>query len=134
MKNGRSMMAADIIPVVSYPDVAAAADWLAAVFGFRKRLLVFDHRIQMAYGGGNFVLTDRPSPGPSGFTIMVRVADCRAVCEEARARGAVIEMEPTDFEYGECQCDLRDPWGIRWTPSQTIAGVDPVDWGGVPVA
>lgn len=128
--NGRSMMPAPVIPVVSYPDIAAAADWLVEVFGFEKRLVIFDHRIQMSYGGGNFVLTDKASPGPSGFSIMLRVADCREACDTARARGAEVVMAPTDFEYGECQCDLRDPWGVRWQLSQTIADVDPANWGG----
>lgn len=130
-ENGRSMMPAPVIPVISYPDIAAAADWLVEVFGVQKRLIVFDHRIQMSYGGGNLVLTDKPSPGPSGFNITLRVADCRAACERARAKGAEIVQEPTDFFYGERQCDLVDPWGVRWMLSETIADIDPTEWGGV---
>ena len=127
----RSAPPASVIPVVSYPDIAAAADWLEAAFGFTKRLIVFDHRIQMTFGGGNFILTDKPSPGPSGFTVMIRVADCRAVCEKARAAGAEIGMEPTDHVYGERQCDLTDPWGVRWVLTETLADIDPAEWGGI---
>jgi uncharacterized glyoxalase superfamily protein PhnB len=39
-------------------------------------------------------------------------------------------MPPTDFEYGERQADLTDPWGHRWTLSQTTGDVDPAAWGG----
>ena len=131
MITNRSMMSASVIPVVSYPDIAVAADWLETALGFSRRLIIFDHRIQMTFGGGNFVLTDKPSPGPSGFNIMLRVADCHGLCETARAAGAVIEQEPTDFEYGERQCNLADPWGVRWVLSQTIADVEPAEWGGV---
>lgn len=125
------MMPAALIPVVNYPDIAVAADWLEAAFGFKKRLIIFDHRIQMSYGDCNFVLTDNPSPGPSGFNITLRVANCRAVCETARAKGAQVTLEPTDFFYGERQCDLVDPWGVHWMLSESIADIDPAEWGGV---
>ncbi len=126
----RSAPPASVIPVVSYPDIVAAAAWLEAAFGFTRRLIVFDHRIQMNFGSGNFILTDKPSPGPSGFTVMIRIADCRAVCQRARAAGAEIGMEPTDHVYGERQCDLTDPWGVRWVLTETLADVDPAQWGG----
>ncbi len=125
------MMPAAVIPVVSYPDIHAAADWLVDVFGFQRRLIVFDHRVQMSYGDGNLVLTDKLSPSPSGFNLTLRVEDCSAVCERARERGAEITLEPTDFFYGERQCDLVDPWKVRWMLSQTVADIDPAEWGGV---
>jgi uncharacterized glyoxalase superfamily protein PhnB len=33
--------------------------------------------------------------------------------------------------YGERQYSAEDPWGHRWTFSQTVADVDPRDWGGI---
>jgi uncharacterized glyoxalase superfamily protein PhnB len=42
----------------------------------------------------------------------------------------VILAEPADFPYGERQCTVQDPWGHRWTFSQTISDVAPEDWGG----
>jgi hypothetical protein len=39
-------------------------------------------------------------------------------------------MEPTDFEYGERQYTAEDPFGHRWTFSQTLRDVAPEDWGG----
>ncbi len=33
--------------------------------------------------------------------------------------------------YGERQYNAEDPWGHQWTFSQTLADVDPADWGGI---
>ena len=61
---------------------------------------------------------------------MLRVADVRAHCERARAHGARILMEPTDWEYGERQCTVQDPAGHQWTLSETLADIAPEQWGG----
>jgi hypothetical protein len=37
---------------------------------------------------------------------------------------------PTDYRYGERQYTAKDVGGHRWTFSQSIADVDPADWGG----
>ena len=42
-----------------------------------------------------------PHDGEVTHRVMVRVEDAKAHCEHARANGAKIAMEPTDFEYGE---------------------------------
>ena len=62
--------------------------------------------------------------------MLVRVSDARAHIDRARAAGARIVMEPTDFEYGERQYAAEDPFGHRWTFSETLADIDPADWGG----
>ena len=66
--------------------------------------------------------------------MLVRVEDARAHCERARNAGAEITAEPTDWEYGERQYSAVDPFGHHWTFSQTLADVDPADWGGVLVS
>jgi len=58
------------------------------------------------------------------------VDDARAHCERARAHGARILLEPTDFEYGERQFTAQDPAGHRWTFSETLADIAPEQWGG----
>jgi len=63
--------------------------------------------------------------------VLVRVADVDAVYARAVAAGATGDMPPQDFEYGERQANLNDPWGHHWTFSQTIADVDPASWGGL---
>ena len=50
--------------------------------------------------------------------------------ERARARGARILMEPTDFEYGERQYAAEDLAGHQRTFSQTLADVAPEESGG----
>ena len=62
---------------------------------------------------------------------MVRVHDVATHCEQARAHGARIVMEPTDFEYGERQYTAEDPAGHQWTFSETLADIAPEAWGGI---
>jgi len=69
--------------------------------------------------------------GGKTHSVPVRVGDARAHCEDARAHGAKILEEPTDHMYGERQYNAEDPWGHQWTFSQTLADIDPGDWGGV---
>lgn len=61
---------------------------------------------------------------------MVRVVDVDADCTRATALGASIISEPTTFLYGERQYTVDDLAGHRWTFSETVADVDPNDWGG----
>jgi uncharacterized glyoxalase superfamily protein PhnB len=131
MLQNRSMPASTVIPVLAYPSVPDAIAWLSAAFGFTLRLGIGDHRAQLDAGGGAVVITgagvERPRGGDS---IMVRVADARAHCQRATAHGATIAMPPTDFPYGERQYTAIDFSGRAWTFSETIADVDPRDWGG----
>jgi uncharacterized glyoxalase superfamily protein PhnB len=138
VRDNRSIPSAVVIPVLVYPDVREAVAWLEAAFGFVERLQIGeDHRSQLVVGGGGAVIVadvhrDRrpPRPGETTHSVMVRVEDANAHCARARGHGAEILMEPTDFEYGERQYTAADPAGHRWTFSETLADVDPADWGG----
>ena len=137
MKTNRSIPAATVIPVLTYPDVREAVSWLSAAFGFVERVRIGEnHRAQLWFGDGAVIVADvrgdrRPPPaGTVTHSVMVRVDDARAHCERARARGARILLEPTDFEYGERQYKAEDPAGHQWTFSQTLADVAPEEWGG----
>jgi uncharacterized glyoxalase superfamily protein PhnB len=137
--HNRSIPTATAIPELTYPDVRAAVHWLTQAFGFAERLQIGgDHRSQMTVGeGGAVIVADvshgriAPRPGEAAHSVMVRVEDARAHCENARAHGAKILAEPSDYMYGERQYSAEDPWGHRWTFSQTLTDVDPADWGGV---
>ncbi|MGH3846678.1 MAG: hypothetical protein ACRDS0_35455 [Pseudonocardiaceae bacterium] len=49
MKANRSIPPATVIPVLTYPDVRAAADWLVSVFGAVERVRIGgNHRAQMS--------------------------------------------------------------------------------------
>ena len=98
-----------------------------------------DHRAQLSFGDGAVIVADvrhaqrPPRPGEVTHTVVVRVEDARAHCEHARAGGARIHMEPTDFEYGERQYSAEDLAGHHWTFSETLADVAPEEWGGTSV-
>ncbi|GAA4250673.1 VOC family protein [Dactylosporangium darangshiense] len=137
MRTNRSIPAAAVVPVLTYPDVRAAVAWLEAAFGCAERVRIGeDHRAQLRLGDGAVIVADTgsergaPAGGPVTHSVLVRVEDARAHCERARAHGARILMEPTDFEYGERQYHAEDLAGHRWTFSQTLADVAPEDWGG----
>lgn len=134
----RSAPPFSVMPVLSYPDVAAAADWLRRVFGFVEHVRVGDHRVQMGIGDGALFVADttngRTEPSAeSGQSVMVRVADVDAHCQAARAAGARIVAEPADQVYGERQYAVIDPAGHRWTFTQSVLDVAPEDWGGTTV-
>jgi uncharacterized glyoxalase superfamily protein PhnB len=138
MQRNRSAPSAAVIPVLVYPDVRAAVEWLETVFGFVERVQIGeDHRSQMAFGEGAVIVADvrrerrPPRPGEETHRVMVRVDDAEAHCRHARAHGARILKEPTDYEYGERQYETEDLAGHRWTFSQTLRDVAPEEWGGI---
>ena len=99
-----------------YPDVREAVEWLTAAFGFEERVRIGEnHRSQLRFGDGGLIVGDvrhdrrPPRAGEETHSVLVRVDDARAHCERARAHGAIIRMEPTDFEYGERAVRGRGP-------------------------
>jgi uncharacterized glyoxalase superfamily protein PhnB len=137
LKTNRSIPQATVIPVLIYPDVREAVDWLGVAFGFAERIRIGeDHRSQLSFGEGAIIIGDvrqdrrPPRPGEVTHSVMVRVEDVDAHYERASKHGARIVMEPTDFPYGERQYTAEDPAGHQWTFSQTLADVAPEQWGG----
>jgi uncharacterized glyoxalase superfamily protein PhnB len=142
VKPNRSIPSPTVIPVLIYPDVREAVAWLEGAFGFRERVRIGeDHRSQLTVGGDGAVIVGDvrnerrpPRPGEVTHAVIVRVEDVDAHCTHARASGARIVTEPTDFPFGERQYTAEDLAGHRWTFSQTLADVAPEDWGGTSVA
>jgi uncharacterized glyoxalase superfamily protein PhnB len=137
VKRNRSIPSASVIPVLVVADVRAAVAFLETAFGFSERVQIGeDHRSQLSFGDGALIVGDvrherrPPRPGEQTHSVVVRVDDARAHCERAREHGAKILMEPTDFEYGERQYEAEDPFGHRWTFSETLRDVEPEEWGG----
>ena len=138
MKRNRSIPPAQVIPVLTYPDVRAAVDWLREAFGVTEHVWIGpNHRAQLMFGTGAIIAADAgrgraaPTPdAPETHSLMVRVDDAKAHCERARAAGAEIVLEPTDWEYGERQYAARDLAGHRWTFSETLRDAEPESWGG----
>ncbi|HEY1511170.1 MAG TPA: VOC family protein [Solirubrobacteraceae bacterium] len=138
MQRNRSIPSATVIPVLIYPDVREAVQWLERVFGFSERVQIGEnHRSQLSFGDGAVIVGDvrsdrrPPRAGESTHSVVVRVDDARAHCEHARAEGARILMEATDFEYGERQYQVEDFAGHQWTFSETLRDVAPEEWGGI---
>ena len=141
LKPNRSIPTATVIPVLIYPDVRQAVDWLCAAFRFTERVRIGEnHRAQLSFGDGAVIIGDirndrrPPRDGEVTHSVMVRVEDARAHFEQAGTHGARILEEPRDFEYGERQYTAEDPWGHQWTFSETVADIAPEDWGGETVA
>jgi len=128
MRSNRSIPTATVIPVLSYPSVRDAVTWLGAAFGFIEQVRIgADHRAQLSVGDGAVIVADtggnRRPPDATVIThsVTVRVADVQTQWEQALREGATVVMESTEFPFGERQFTVQDPWGHRWTFSQTIA-------------
>jgi uncharacterized glyoxalase superfamily protein PhnB len=133
MRFNRSAPPCPVIPVVIYPDPAAAAEWLSKAFGFTIRLRIANHRIQMRAGEGCFTIAEGNVKPNSSCFIQVRIDDAPGHCERARNVGAKILTEPKEHMYGERQYNVEDFYGHRWDFTETIADVDPESWGGTSV-
>jgi uncharacterized glyoxalase superfamily protein PhnB len=133
MRTNRSMPTATVIPVMSYLDVSAATKWLEDAFGFQTRLRIGDHRAQLSFGDGAVVIQKDETPrarGAGHVAVMVRVAHVDAHLARARLHGARIIQELEEFPYGERQYSCLDLAGFCWTFSESVADIDPQDWGG----
>lgn len=141
MLSNRSIPQVTVIPVLVYPDVRAAVGWLTEAFGFAERVRIGEaHRSQLRVGDDGAVIVcdvrgdkQPPRPGQVTHVIKVRVADVDAQFARARAHGARVLQEPTEYEYGERECTVEDPAGHRWQFTQTMRDVAPEEWGGATV-
>jgi len=131
MLSNRSCPPATVIPELPYDDVGAAAQWLCEVFGFTLRILIGNHRAQLNVGDGAIVVTEK-SDSPSRSTVMVRVEDVDAHSEHTRKHGARILRPPVTYPFGERQYTVEDLGGHHWRFTQSVADIDPVEWGGQP--
>jgi uncharacterized glyoxalase superfamily protein PhnB len=135
MLSNRSCPRATVIPVLSYADVERAAAWLCDAFGFTVRLRIGSHRVQLNVGDGAVVLREmRPDEETGslgrGHLVMIRVENADAHFKRAKEHGARITQEPATHPYGERQYTAEDIAGHAWTFSQSVADVDPSEWGG----
>jgi uncharacterized glyoxalase superfamily protein PhnB len=131
----RSVPDASVIPELAYDDVLEASEWLCNAFGFKERLRIGAHRVQLVFGNGALIAIERDETVGEGsevltHAVLVRVANANRHHEQAVKAGARILQPPTDFPYGERQYNAVDIGGHRWTFSQSIANVDPASWGG----
>jgi uncharacterized glyoxalase superfamily protein PhnB len=137
MLTNRSAPPATVTPVLPYPDVRAAVEWLAAAFGFEERVRIGDaHRAQLRVGSDGAVVVAEGSSNPSDDRqlIKVRVPDVDGAFARAVNSGARVVNELRTWEYGERSGVLEDLAGHRWELTQTVRDTAPEDWGGTTVA
>ena len=56
LKKNRSAPNTAVIPVLYYPDVREAVEWLTTALPFTERLRIGDHRCQLLHGNGAIVV------------------------------------------------------------------------------
>ena len=130
----RSVPPCPVIPVLCYPDPAAAAEWLQKAFGFTVRLRIANHRIQMRAGAGCVTLREGGVIPNQSCIVQIRIVDAQAHCERARRAGAKILTEPIDHVYGERQYNAQDFYGHQWDFTETLRDLEPESWGGTSVS
>lgn len=125
-------MSSTVIPTLRYEDAPRMIDWLCDTFGFERHLVVEDGaggiaHAQLTRGNAMIMLgsarddafgalqsTARALGGVSQSAYVI-VDDVDAVCEQARAAGAEITLEPKDEDYGGRVFSCRDPEGQLWS-------------------
>jgi uncharacterized glyoxalase superfamily protein PhnB len=122
---------------VFYDDAAAAIDWLTRVFGFDVRVRVDgpDGRVihsQLTFGEGMVMVGQvglqgganhsgvRRSPrgvdGANTQSLLIFVDDVDAHCEQVRAAGGTVLIEPETQDYGP------DYWSDRTYLAEDLEG------------
>jgi uncharacterized glyoxalase superfamily protein PhnB len=128
--------------VLTVADVRLAVAWYAEVFGFVEHVRIGDgHRSQLGLPEGppaELVVAEvrpgrRTPQQDRSHQVMLKVADVASVVETSVARGARLVDPPHDWEYGERQATIDDPFGHQWVLTQTLTDVAPEQWGGDPV-
>ena len=139
MLTNRSAPHTRVTPVLTVADVRAAVAWYAEVFGFVEHVRIGEgHRSQLGLPGGQAaelvvaeVRPGRRTPQQEhSHQVMLKVEDVAHVVEAAVARGATLVDPVHDWEYGERQAAIDDPFGHQWGLNQTLTDVAPEQWGG----
>ena len=139
----RSAPHARVVPVLTVSDVRAAVEWYAKAFGFVEHVRIGEgHRAQLGLLGESAaelivaeVRSGRRVPERElSHQVMLKVADATAIVGRAKELGATVVGEVKDWEYGERQATLDDPFGHQWILTETLRDTAPESWGGVTVA
>jgi uncharacterized glyoxalase superfamily protein PhnB len=135
----RSAPHARIVPVLTVPDVRAAVTWYGRVFGMVEHVKIGEsHRAQLGLLGGVaaelIVAEVRPGrrlpAADRSHQVMLKVDDVEATLARAVEAGATVVEPARDWEYGERQAAINDPFGHQWVLTQTLVDTEPGTWGG----
>jgi uncharacterized glyoxalase superfamily protein PhnB len=127
----------DVVPMLSYEDCSAAADWLAGAFGFEEverfdddgtvthvTMRTGDGLVFLGHSGSAYVnplhLRERCEAAAQMYDVpwvvdgvWVAVDELDAHAERARAAGARLLSEPDDGPFGR-RYRVEDLEGHRW--------------------
>ena len=124
-----------VIPILAYRDLQAIHDFLVDAFGMQPGVVERDGEGRPVHAeiydaGGNTVWLHRHAPDtglsspadvPSSTGgVVVLVEDVDAHFQHAKSRGAQIDYEPMNQDYGFREYGARDPEGGRWYFSQPL--------------
>lgn len=130
MRTNRTMPADVLIPVLTYPSVPEAVVWLTKGFGFTLRWRIEDHRAQLGVGATAAIAIAEGEARETTDHVMVRVEDVPGHRRRALQAGASV-TEVEDHFFGERQYSAADHTGRLWVFTESIADIDPQDWGAV---
>ena len=141
MLTNRSAPHARVTPVLTVADVRSAVAWYTEVFGFVEHVRIGDgHRSQLGLPDGppaELVVAEvrpgrRTPEKERSHQVMLKVADVASVIEAALAREGRLVDPPHDWEYGERQATIDDPFGHQWVLNQTLTDIAPSSGVGRP--
>jgi PhnB protein len=127
----------EVYPYLIVSDARAAIEFYREVFGAVERLRIPDPEngrvghAELIVGPATIMIADEypelgiRSPaafGGTGLRIHLHVDDVDALAARAVQSGATMLSEPKDYDHGERQCRLRDPFGHEWLLGQDISG------------
>lgn len=129
----------EVFPYLCVRGAAAAIDFYTQVFGAREtfRLQEAGGRVahaELQLGPATLMIVDEHpeygihSPqafGGTGLTIHLHVENVDELAARAAAAGATVLRPPTDYDHGERQCRLRDPFGHEWLLGHPLESVSP---------
>lgn len=129
----------DVYPYLCVHDAAAALEFYTGLFGAEEVMRLTDERGRVAHaelrlGPVLLMLVDEHPEygirgpltfGGTGTTIHLHVDDVDTLTARARAAGATVLREPTDYGHGERQSRLRDPFGHEWLLGHELEAVTP---------
>jgi uncharacterized glyoxalase superfamily protein PhnB len=111
-------MITSAIPVIAVSDSARAEDYYCRVLGFQKMFayppdaVKPDPRYLGVARDGVWLHLQSYKPERAGMTdAFLWVADVDRLHEELSARGAVVQLLPTDQTWGTRETGIRDPDG-----------------------
>jgi len=125
----------EVYPYLIVGDAEAAIAFYHQVFGAEETLRVPDTEhgrvghAELRLGPATIMLADEypelglRSPaafGGTGMTLHLHVDDVDTLARRAVLAGATMVREPTDYDHGERQCRVRDPFGHEWLLGQQI--------------